>query len=311
MREAGGAVGRSAGSVVRGSVFRGLVLRGPGSVVRVVALGAALLVALGGCSAATGTTPAHDPSPSAHAAVRLPDPAAGFDYQLGGAYPPPAGATTVARDRTAEPAEAGYDICYVNGFQTQPGESERFAREHPDLLVQTGDGPLADPGWPDEYLFDTSTEARRDALVAIVGPWIEGCARDGFDAVEIDNLDSYTRSKGSLTADDNVALAAAYAAVAHRQGLAIAQKNTADQSQRLRETGYDFAVAESCSVYDECGTYTRVYPVLLDVEYTDELGADGFAGACGHREARTAMILRDHDLLTPGDEGYAYRACGS
>ncbi|MDN4613387.1 endo alpha-1,4 polygalactosaminidase [Leifsonia sp. F6_8S_P_1B] len=271
-------------------------------------LGGALVLALAGCSGVPD--PASAPaSPSAHATPRLPDPSAGFDYQLGGAYPPPTGVQTVARDRTAEPAGAGYDICYVNGFQTQPDASERFAQQHPDLLLQTGDGPLVDPGWPDEYLYDTSTEARRDALAALVGPWIEGCARAGFDAVEIDNFDSYTRSKGALTADDNVALAAAYAAIAHRHGLAIAQKNTADQSERLRGLGYDFAVAESCVVYDECAAYTSVYPVLLDVEYTDELGEGGFSAACAERDERTAMILRDHDLRTPGDTGYAYRAC--
>jgi hypothetical protein len=278
-----------------------------GAVLRAAAVAAVLLVALGGCSASPEA--ATRAGASAGVSVRLPDPAAGFDYQLGGAYPPPEGVRTVARDRTAEPAGAGYDICYVNGFQTQPGESEAFAREHPDLLLQTGDGPLVDPGWPDEYLFDTSTGARRDALAAIVGPWIEGCARDGFDAVEIDNLDSYTRSEGALTADDNVALAEAYAAIAHRHGLAIAQKNTADLSKRLQKLGYDFAVAESCAVFDECGAYTSVYPVLLDIEYTDELGEDAFAGACGERGTATAMILRDHDLVTPGADGYAYRAC--
>jgi hypothetical protein len=280
-------------------------------VLRAGVLGAALLIVLGGCS---GSAPAGAPSSdatqaSSSSSLPLPDPAAGFDYQLGGAYPPPAGVETVARDRTAEPAGRGYDICYVNGFQTQPGESEGFAREHPGLLVQTGGGPLVDPGWPDEYLFDTSTAARREALTAIVGPWIEGCARDGFDAVEIDNPDSYTRSEGALTVEDNLALAEAYAVIAHEHGLAIAQKNTADQSERLRELGYDFAVAESCSVYDECGAYTRVYPALLDIEYTDELGEDDFAGACADRGTATAMILRDHDLLTPGESGYAYSAC--
>ncbi|MDQ1082261.1 MULTISPECIES: endo alpha-1,4 polygalactosaminidase [Microbacterium] len=184
-------------------------------------------------------------------AVRLPDTSGGFDYQLGGKYSPPSGVTIVERDRTADPSGAGYDICYVNGFQTQPDESEAFVVAHPELFVQTGAGPLVDEGWPDEYLFDTSTADKRAALAELVGEWIDGCAADGFAAVEIDNLDSYPRSGGALTVDDNLALAATYAQRAHAAGLAIAQKNTVDQVSALRARGYDFAVTESCSEFEE------------------------------------------------------------
>lgn len=254
----------------------------------------------------TGCAPAE---PTADLGVRLPDPAAGFDYQLGGVSIPPDGATTIARDRTAEPAGTGYDICYVNGFQTQPDASQDFAEQHPELLVQHDGGPLADPGWPDEYLFDTSTEAKRRALVEIVEPWIAGCARSGFDAVEIDNLDSYTRSDGTLGREDNLALAAEYARIAHEAGLAIGQKNTADQSERLRTLGYDFAVTESCAAFDECAAYTAVYGVVLDIEYTDELGDAGFTAACASEQRPRSMILRDHDLVPAGDPAHVYRRC--
>ncbi len=108
------------------------------------------------------------------------------------------------RDRTDQPAGAGYDICYVNGFQTQAADSKEFARQHPDLVLHDGDKPLIDPNWPDEYLYDTSTDAKRAGLAAIVEPWIEGCKSAGFAAVEIDNLDSYTRSADALTVDDNL-----------------------------------------------------------------------------------------------------------
>lgn len=244
----------------------------------------------------------------------VPEPPVGapFDYQLGGPYPPAAEVAVVARDRTAQPAGLGYDICYVNGFQTQPGDSAAFAAAHPELVVQTSDGPLADPGWPDELLFDTSTAGKRAALLDVVGPWIRGCADSGFDAVEVDNLDSWNRSRGHLTAEDNTALAVEYARVAHEAGLAIAQKNTPEESARLRAAGYDFAVVESCEVYDECSAYTAHYPVVLDVEYTDELGAEGFARVCSEARGRGGVlqrVLRDHDLLTPDDDGYAYRTC--
>lgn len=269
-----------------------------------------LLAALTGCAAvpdAQGPTPA--PATAAGHAVRLPDPHAGFDYQLGGAYPPPAGVTIVERDRTAEPAGAGYDICYVNGFQTQPEDSRSFAQAHPDLVLHAGGAPLVDPGWPDEYLFDTSSASRRQALASIVGGWIAGCARDGYAAVEIDNLDSYTRSRGALSAEDNLALAADYARIAHRAGLAIAQKNTAEQTGRLAAAGYDFAVTESCAAFDECDAYAAAYPVVLDIEYTDELGAARFPAACARRADQVTMILRDHDLVPPADPAHTYRPC--
>src|SRR3954451_16443 len=99
---------------------------------------AGMAVLLTGCSTAEPSTTAPPPAPTtsaaqANSALRLPDPHAGFDYQLGGGYTPPPGVSIVGRDRTDKPAGAGYDICYVNGFQTQPDASKEFARQHPDL----------------------------------------------------------------------------------------------------------------------------------------------------------------------------------
>jgi hypothetical protein len=273
--------------------------------------GVAVLVA--GCS--TDEPPAPTPpstatsAAQANSALRLPDPHASFDYQLGGGYTPPPGVTTVARDRTDKPAGVGYDICYVNGFQTQPADSKEFARQHPDLLVQHDGKPLIDPDWPDEYLYDTSTDAKRAALAAIVEPWIGGCKSSGFDAVEIDNLDSYTRARDALTIDDNIAMATTFATLAHDAGLAIAQKNTVEESKRLRAAGYDFAVTESCIEYDECAGYTEHYSVVLDIEYTDELGKDAFPGACNSADRAPVMIMRDHYLVTPGQPDYFYQGC--
>lgn len=175
--------------------------------------------------------------------------------------------------------------------------------------MQTASGPLVDEGWPDEYLFDTSTADKRAGLAELVGEWIDGCAADGFAAVEIDNLDSVTRSRGALTVDDNLALAATYAQRAHAAGLAIAQKNTAEQVSALRAQGYDFALTESCFEFEECGAYAAEYPVVLDIEYTDGLGEDGFVDACGDAGRPAVMILRDHSLVTPGDGEYVYRSC--
>ena len=46
--------------------------------------------------------------------------ASDWDYQLGGDRPVPDHVGIVVRDRTSEPLAGVYNICYVNGFQTQP-----------------------------------------------------------------------------------------------------------------------------------------------------------------------------------------------
>jgi len=264
-----------------------------------------VLLAVSGCSAHDGAPDV--PSPAA--GVRLPPAGAGFDYQLGGAYDPPAHVSVVERDSSDRPARLGYDICYVNGFQTQPSVSQEFVRDHPDLLVRVRGEFIADPNWPDEYLFDTSTQAKRAKIAAFIEPTIRACSARGYAAVEIDNLDSFTRSHGATTLDDNVALASVYVRIAHRIGLAIAQKNTAEQSKRLAAAGFDFAVAESCVAYDECEEYAGTYPVVLDVEYSDEIDASEFDAGCHRAGERVTVVLRDHDLVTPSSPGYVYRAC--
>jgi len=235
----------------------------------------------------------------------LPPAGAGFDYQLGGAYEPPPGVEVVARDATAEPS-GHYDICYVNGFQTQPGEGEHWLAEHPSLVLRDADGdPVADPDWPDEYLLDTSTDDKRVEIAALLGTVVASCAISGFDAVEIDNLDTYTRSDGALTIEHNIDLAARYARVAHSLGMAIAQKNGAGSSERLRdEAGFDFAVTEDCARYDECADYVDAYGELVfDIEYSPEFLGD----AC---DAVGSAVLRDVDLVAAGSPEYVFEGCG-
>ena len=98
-----------------------------------------------------------------------------------------------------------------------------------------------------------STYARRRSgtrLAEIVGRWAEGCARDGFDAVEYDNLDSFTRSHGLITPQAGGRLRPAARPRRARAGLAAGQKNLAGFDGTT--VGFDFAVAE------ECGRYRRV-----------------------------------------------------
>lgn len=239
-------------------------------------------------------------------------PEGGFDYQLGGGYPPPDGVGIVVRDSTDRPEPGLYSVCYVNGFQTQPGEADRWLDEGLVLLDDAGE-PVADPGWPDEFLLDTAGPAERERITELLTETIGGCADAGFAAVEFDNLDSFTRSDGALTAEDNFALAGELVAVVHDHGMLAAQKNTAEETERGLDAGFDLAVTESCGAWDECGVYTAAYGAegVLDIEYPDTLEERGttFAEVCADPDTPPRTILRDLDLV-PGDaEGHLYEAC--
>lgn len=234
-------------------------------------------------------------------------PGAVADYQLGGGYPPPAGVTVVVRDVTDRPARDYFNICYVNGFQTQPGED--WPQE---LLVKGRNGrPQADPGWPDEFLLDIGSPAARAANLARLLPVIQACAEKGFDAVEFDNLDSYTRSGGTLRKGDALEFAALLVRAAAEVGLPAGQKNAAEFGARGRdEAGFRFAVAEECHRWDECTSYTAVYGAdqVLGIEYADDQRGT-FAEACADPDRPGSLILRDRMLAPRGAAGHLFEAC--
>ena len=246
-----------------------------------------------------------NPPPPAQVPARLPPPNAGFDYQLGGAYRPPVGVTVVSRDRTAAPEPGLYNICYVNGFQVQPDDVAWWKAEHPDLMLRDKAGKLViDPDW-DEIMLAPTTPERRTALARVIGDWIATCAADGFDAVEIDNLDTFTRSHGLIREDDAVAQMRLFADAAHAVRLPIAQKNSAEIVGRRAEMDTDFAVAEECNRYQECDAYTRGYgDHVLVIEYRRR---DFDAGCAAY--PNLSIVLRDVDLVTPKDKGYVFASC--
>ena len=241
-----------------------------------------------------------------------------FDYQIGGEYEPPADVTVVARDWfLGEPLDGGYSICYVNAFQTQDDEAgvdrpdERSNWPADLLLWELGH----DPNWGGEYLVDISSDTTRSAALAHVEPMIDVCAAKGFDAVEFDNLDSWTRFDGTdLEGDvpfgspEAVAYAELLVDYTHSLGLAAGQKNTpqlgADVS--LHVIAFDFAIAEECGFYDECDAYTHVFGAdLIVIEYTTE----GFERACATVGDTVSVVLRDLDVTPAGSEAYVYSTC--
>ncbi|MFD5791935.1 endo alpha-1,4 polygalactosaminidase [Streptomyces diastatochromogenes] len=268
---------------------------GPGKTVSTALLALAVAMsALTGCdSGGASGKPSAKP-----AAVRLPPRHAGFDYQIGGAYPPPAGVRIVSRDRSDSPAPGLYNICYVNAFQAQPEERSSWPA---DLLLRDARGKVViDEDW-DEPLLDLRTPAKRERVAERVDRWIDGCAKKGYDAVEPDNYDSYTRSHHLLTAADATAFMRLLSRHAHARNLAVGQKNTAELAGQRRRAGLDFAVTEECGQYDECEVYAKAFDDrVVDIEYTDS----GLRKAFARWGDRLSIVRRDVDVSTPGKPEY-------
>jgi hypothetical protein len=258
------------------------------------------------------------PDPAAAGNVAPPPENAGFDYQIGGDYPLPEGVSVVSRDwfsgRAAE--EPVYSICYVNAFQTQDNEpgvdrpDERSNWPKRLVLKKLGD----DPHWGGEYLVDVSSAKKRRRAARWVRRMVRGCARGGFEAVEYDNLDSWTRFDGTplerkvpFGKRDALRFAKRLAKLAHARGLAVGQKNTADITvKQSRRVGFDFAIAEECARYKECGRYQRVYDDgVIEIEYRRK----DFDKGCARAGDELSIVLRDRQVRTPGSARYRYDSC--
>ncbi|KAJ6489095.1 hypothetical protein C8R45DRAFT_1074181 [Mycena sanguinolenta] len=153
--------------------------------------------------------------------------------------------------------------------------------------------------------------ANLTAIATILNGWIDTCHSKGFDAIEPDNLDTFTRSDNFLTAADNLALAKLFTDHAHSLGLAVAQKNTGAElgASGKSTAGFDFAVAEECQEYTECDSYTAVYGnEMLEMEYTDN-GIAAWNAACAARGSVISVIYRDRDVVTPSSKTYHYQEC--
>ena len=261
-----------------------------------MALTVFVLIACAGCGDKTDAPPR-----------AIPPPANGiFDYQLGGGYAPADDVVVLSRDRNDEPDPDRYNICYVNGFQTQPDEADLWLGDHRDLLLRDAAGsPLVDSEFPDEYILDTTSAKSRRQLARIVGDWIDGCAADGFQAVEIDNLDTFSRFSDELNEDAAVEYVRSLADRAHAAGLAVGQKNSAELLARRSETQLDFAVVEQCNEFDECGEFTDAYG---DHVYVIESDRSAFETGCAEFPT-LSIVFRDVEISTPGSPAYLRESC--
>ena len=107
----------------------------------------------------------------------------------------------------------------------------------------------------DENNQEPASAENRESILSIIGPAIDGCARSGFEAVEIDNLDTWTRFD-RINPKGAQALAPTKIKHTNRKGLAIGQKNAAEIAATAHDDwGFDFAITEECGVFEEYGSY--------------------------------------------------------
>jgi hypothetical protein len=114
--------------------------------------------------------------------------------------------------------------------------------------------------------------------IALLKPIMSGrmkMAKDkGCDAVEPDNMDSYSNAgevkpTGSYTGAHQIAYNKAVAQWAHDAGLSVALKNDVDQISSL-VGDFDFALNEQCYEYGECDGYQafiKAGKAVFGVEY--------------------------------------------
>ncbi|WP_158608017.1 endo alpha-1,4 polygalactosaminidase [Nocardia panacis] len=156
--------------------------------------------------------------------------------------------------RLPAPAEAdghAHAICYFSGGSLEDWRPDapdflRWSREHPEANLLGG--PVS--SYPNErWLNIKPGRGRLEFLADIMEKRMRLCRQAGFDAVDPDWADGWLHNDENrlptLTAADQLAYNRMLAALAHRNGLAIALKNDTVQAAELA-ADYDLAIIESC-----------------------------------------------------------------
>ena len=153
-------------------------------------------------------------------------------------------------------------ICYVNvgAWENWRPDKEKFPKS---VLGRNYSG------WAGEKWLDIR---RIDKLAPIMRARFDICRQKGFDAIEPDNMDSYTNNTGfPIKAKHQLRYNKWLAKEAHKRGLAIALKNDPAQARGLQPY-FDFAITEDC--FDQGWCY-KMWPFIssgkavLAAEYTD------------------------------------------
>lgn len=177
-------------------------------------------------------------------------------------------------------ASGRHAVCYIDVGTWENWRPD--ARRFPHSVLGK-----PDQGWPGERWLDIR---RTRVLLPIMAARFKRCVAKGFDAVDPDNVNGVENATGfRLTTKEQLAYDRAIAALAHRDGLAVALKSNAGEAAAL-EPSFDFVVQEQCVQYQECAgpsSFVAHHKAVFDIEYTTSLRfcsalPKGFEGLAKH-----------------------------
>lgn len=134
-------------------------------------------------------------------------------------------------------------VCYLSTqWESWRPDSKDFPKEAIGLPIK---------GWPNERWVDI----RDSRIRAIMLKRMDLAKKKGCMGIDPDNVDGFTTKTGfPLTAKDQADFIAWMSYEAHKRGLKIGLKNSAETAKKLSPL-VDFHVAEQCTDYKECDKY--------------------------------------------------------
>ena len=154
-------------------------------------------------------------------------------------------------------------------------------------------------GYPQERWVDLR---RLDLLKPMIDARIRMCARKGFDAIELDDIDSFepaTTTGFNLTPGDAQNFLAYVDNEVHRQGMTVLWKNTGILSWWGRDYS-DGAVVEECYTYSECLSSQLAGSTHVGITCTALAGAT----PCGWDDFTTDMTANQPNGKWVGEAEY-------
>lgn len=174
-------------------------------------------------------------------------------------------------------------ICYFSAgtFENWRSDAGRFTAADKGNNVS---------GWPGERWIDT----RSSNVRSIMASRMDLAVQKNCDGVDPDNVDGYDNASGlPLTYNTQLDYNTWLAAQAHQRGLAVSLKNDLGQVADL--VGHvDFAVNESCDVYNECDKlkpFVAAGKPVLEISYTYASNQTARANLCQKTNALGYRML--------------------
>ncbi len=174
-------------------------------------------------------------------------------------------------------AEGRVVVCYFNAGTWEPWRPD--AGEFPEEVKGE---PFDDPKFSEELYLDI----RAPEVATIMRSRLDLAAEKGCDAVEPDVVNLHEEGEDitgfPIEPADQLAYNRMIADEAHARGLSVGLKNDLSQLEEL-EPWFDWALNESCAVYEECdgyATFVDAGKAVFHCEYTEDVAEEDLAAVC-------------------------------